>query len=590
MKSFFSVIKGLFFGQNNMSILEEEQIQSPIRTIIKNFLENKIALTGFIVFIAVFLACLIYPIFVPLDTSYQDVTQQNVRPGFTMSAVPKELKNNAKAIDVGATFALGLDRNGRLYIWGQTDQRLSTLPDVGKVEKIAAGLNHALALTEDGQVVTWGLNRFNLDKIPPNVANSRNIIQIEAGNQISMAVDADGKVYFWGNSNLIDFSIGSHQGNIKKVVSTASTVMGLTKDGKVVHLGNKQSPYDRVPENMGNVVELDATDQAALALNDKGELFVWGNDNFDILNIPEDVQGRTVEIAAGRTHFVVKTDDGKLHSWGRNNFFQSNIPIGLGSDTDKFFAGYYQNYAIDKNGKVTHWGLSGYLFGTDSFGRDVFQRIMTGGRLTMTIGAVSVIIAVIIGVIIGGISGYFGGVVDTLLMRFAEIVGALPFLPLAMILSAIIGNKISEVGRIFMVMVILGVLTWPSLARLVRAQILAEREKEFVTAAKAMGIGEFKIIFRHIVPNVITVVIVYATISFAYSLLTESTLSFLGFGVVEPSPTWGNMLTGSQNSAVIANYWWRWVFPSIFLSAVTISINLIGDGLRDAIDPKSNER
>ncbi|MEG0767447.1 MAG: ABC transporter permease, partial [Clostridia bacterium] len=117
-----------------------------------------------------------------------------------------------------------------------------------------------------------------------------------------------------------------------------------------------------------------------------------------------------------------------------------------------------------------------------------------------------------------------------------------------------------------------------------------EREKEFVTAAKAVGIRENKIIFRHILPNVISVVIVNVTLSYATSLLTESSLSFLGFGVVEPSPTWGNMLTGSQNASVIANYWWRWVFPALALSASTISINLLGDGLRDAIDPKSEER
>ena len=209
---------------------------------------------------------------------------------------------------------------------------------------------------------------------------------------------------------------------------------------------------------------------------------------------------------------------------------------------------------------------------------------------TMTIGAIAVIISVIIGVIIGGFSGYYGGKVDNILMRFAEIVASIPFLPFAMILSAIVGNSLSEIQRIAVIMVILGVLSWPSLARLVRAQILAEREKEFVTAAKAMGIKEIAIIFKHILPNVITVVIVDTTLAFASCMLTESSLSFLGFGVIEPTPTWGNMLNGSQASTVIQNYWWRWVFPSLALSLSTISINLIGDGLRDAIDPRSNDR
>ena len=208
----------------------------------------------------------------------------------------------------------------------------------------------------------------------------------------------------------------------------------------------------------------------------------------------------------------------------------------------------------------------------------------------MTIGAVAVIIELIFGILIGGISGYYGGKVDNFLMRFAEVVGSIPFLPLAMILSAIIGSSIPENARIFMIMIILGILSWPGLARLIRGQVLAEREKEFVTAAKAMGLKESVIIFRHIIPNVITVIIVSITLSFASSMLTETTLSFIGFGVLEPNPTWGNMLTGCQDSTVITKIWWRWVFPALALSITTISINLIGDGLRDAIDPKSNER
>jgi len=139
-------------------------------------------------------------------------------------------------------------------------------------------------------------------------------------------------------------------------------------------------------------------------------------------------------------------------------------------------------------------------------------------------------------------------------------------------------------------MVVLGLLSWTGLAYLVRAQILAQREMEYVTAAKALGVREGGIIFKHIIPNVISVIIVSATISFATSMLTESSLSYLGFGIVPPTPTWGNMLTGANDSIVIQQYWWRWVFPSLIFSICTICINIIGDGLRDAIDPKSNER
>ena len=139
-------------------------------------------------------------------------------------------------------------------------------------------------------------------------------------------------------------------------------------------------------------------------------------------------------------------------------------------------------------------------------------------------------------------------------------------------------------------MIVLGLLSWTGLQRLVRAQVLSVREQEFVVAAKSIGVKEGEIVFRHIIPNVISVIIVSTTLSFAGSMLTESTLSFIGFGVQPPIPTWGNMLYGSTNSVVIQTYWWRWVFPAIALSLTIIAVNSIGDGLRDAIDPRSQER
>ena len=158
-----------------------------------------------------------------------------------------------------------------------------------------------------------------------------------------------------------------------------------------------------------------------------------------------------------------------------------------------------------------------------------------------------------------------------------------------MILSSMLAQvNISENARIFMIMVILGVLTWPSLARLVRGQVLVARESEYVTAAKAMGVRENVIAFKHILPNVISVILVTLTLDFAGCLLTESSLSYLGFGVQYPRPTWGNMLNGANNATIIGNYWWQWVFTSLFLAVTTICINIVGDTLRDVLDPKSN--
>ena len=303
------------------------------------------------------------------------------------------------------------------------------------------------------------------------------------------------------------------------------------------------------------------------------------------LTVPEEIQGHVVSVSGGRYHFTAILDDGSVASWGDNTHGQASAP-SVDSAVTEVDAGYYANYAIEENGNVSSWGLDGYLMGTDDLGRDLFRRLLAGGRMTMTVGAISVVISTIIGILVGGISGYKGGKVDNLLMRLTEIVSSVPFLPFCIILSSILGNSISETERIILIMVILGVLSWPGIARLVRGSVLAEREQEFVTAAKSLGVKEFGIIFRHIVPNIITVIIVNATLDFATCMLTESSLSFIGFGVAEPNATWGNMLNGAQNGQVIANYWWRWVFPSVVLGLCTISINCIGDGLRDAIDPE----
>lgn len=589
--SFGSSLFGRLFGRKReLSVFEEEQIQSPFRTIVRNFRSNKIAMFGTIVFLVIFLSCFILPIFFPLDVTYTDSSQQNIAPGYSMLSVPNELKNgNAVDIAGGGTFGIGTDKDGKVYLWGQMDDKLKTVPKkMDKIVKVSAGLNHVLALSEYGEVYTWGYNRLRLDKVPLEMEDVTNIKDIVAGYQISFALTEDGYLYYWGNENLIDINPEQYQGRIQKIAPNGTTAIALLDDGTVACLATKDNVFQRIPEEIqGKVVDIAATDKAVAALTKDGQVYTWGSSDYGSFDVPEELQGQCTTLSAGRYHFTAIGEDKKVYAWGRNNFGQTNISA---ENVVSISNGYFQSYAITEDGTVVTAGLKGYLMGTDGFGRDVFTRLISGGRMTMTIGAIAVIISVIIGVIIGGLSGYYGGKVDNVLMRFAEIVASIPFLPFAMILSAIVGNSLSEIQRIAVIMVILGVLSWPGLARLVRAQILAEREKEFVTAAKAMGIKELAIIFKHILPNVITVVIVDTTLEFAACMLTESSLSFLGFGVIEPTPTWGNMLNGSQASTVIQNYWWRWVFPSLALSLSTISINLIGDGLRDAIDPRSNDR
>lgn len=575
---------------------EDELMQSPVRMVVQSFLHDKIAMIGLILFLVIFLCCIVLPFFFPIDLYYQDVTQSNVAPGFGMLNVPSQLQGNAQMVSSGSTFSVGIDKDGNVYEWGTfPTEKLKNIPsssEMGKLTQISAGLDHVLAVNDKGQIFTWGNDRMGLATIPVELqAAPQPIKQISAGYQISLALTESGRLYNWGSAYLLNITIPSEvQGNIQKFDDNTNVVMALTNDGEVVALSNKASAFTNIPDDIqGNVVDIALTDESAAALTSDGQVHLWGNNVKGSMNVPEEIQGHVTSIVGGRYHYSVVLDDGSVTSWGDNNFGQDNAPK-LNSPVVSASAGYYSTYAVMEDGTVKGWGLDGYLMGTDNLGRDLFRRMIVGGRMTMTVGAIAVIISTIIGIIVGGVSGYKGGKIDNLLMRLTEIISSIPFLPFCIILSSILGNSISETQRIILIMFILGLLSWPGIARLVRGSVLAEREQEFVTAAKALGVKEFGIIFRHILPNIITVIIVNATLDFATCMLTESSLSFIGFGVSEPNATWGNMLTGAQNGQVIENYWWRWVFPSAALGICTISINCVGDGLRDAIDPKSKER
>ena len=598
-KSFFYLLLVRLFGsrKRELSILEEEQVQSPLRSTIKQFKENKLSMTGLVVFLAIFAFVFIGPYFFKLDLSFSETSQQNIAPGLNLMSMPKELKDNTKQISVGPVFSVGVSNDGKVYVWGKPKISRSIdaakLPmGMGKVVKVAAGYDHVIALDVNGDVWGWGSDRLKQSKVPEEVEALKNIKDIAAGYQCSFVLTEDGYVYFFGNDAINDFKVNSeYQGQVDKIAVSSDAVLGLTFDGKAVYLGKQTNAYSSIPAGMGKVVDIAATAATMAAVNEDGKVFVWGNvSSYGEGNVPA-TDSKIVSLQGGRYHYTALTQSGDVVAWGANGYKQAEVPSKVtDANIKEVFTGFYQNYALTDDGTILSWGLKGYPLGTDDLGRDILNRLVNGGKMSMTIGAVSVIISTIVGIIVGCISGFFGGKVDIILQRIVEIISGLPFLPFAMILSALIGNNMTSNQKIFLIMVILGLLQWPTLSRLIRAQVLAEREKEFVTAARSIGVRRMKIVFRHILPNVISVVIVTATLDFATCMLTEATLSYLGFGVPAPQPTWGNMLFGSNNSIVIQNYWWRWVFASIILSICVICINLTGDGLRDAVDPKSRER
>ncbi|KGX87341.1 oligopeptide ABC transporter permease [Pontibacillus litoralis] len=225
-----------------------------------------------------------------------------------------------------------------------------------------------------------------------------------------------------------------------------------------------------------------------------------------------------------------------------------------------------------------HW------LGTDTSGRDVFTRLLYGGRVSLLVGVTCTTFILIIGTIIGSVAGYFGGWVDNVLMRFTDFMLNFPFLVFVIVLNAVLFGVISGVWLLIFVISMLG---WGGVARLVRSKILSEKENEYILAAISVGGKPYKIIGKHLLPNVLTTVIVQATILFAGMIVAESALSYLGFGVPQEVPSWGNMLSASQQPEVLQNMPWIWMPPALVLILTILSINFIGEGIKDALNPKS---
>lgn len=255
-----------------------------------------------------------------------------------------------------------------------------------------------------------------------------------------------------------------------------------------------------------------------------------------------------------------------------------------------FFSEKYANYN-DTQLRLTGPSLA-HPFGTDSIGRDILARTIYGGQISLLIGLFAVTIETGLGILIGAIAGYYGGLIDNLLMRFTEAMLNIPEIFLLIVMAKFFGGKIPELnflgrvysGSLIVIIVIIGLTSWMYLARIVRAEFLSLKANEFVLAARATGTSNIEIIFRHILPNSIAPIVVTATLGVANAILAEAYISFLGLGVQPPTATWGNMLDGANQYLESAP--WLWFFPGLLILLTVLSINYLGDGLRDALDPR----
>lgn len=587
--------------------LKEEAIMSPGRVALRNYFRNPLGIIGLVLFLAIVIVVFVGSKVLPFNQYYSQGNLTNVAPGGAYMNYPSAIeKEGVEKIVIGNTFSAGLTKEGNIYVWGSDNEdKVLQIPDKAKeafknskIKDIAAGDRHIIVATEDNQLFGWGNNSFQQTQTPPmeeSKIKEEGIKKLGAGVQYSVILTNKDNLVVWGSTlasrlNLLPSDI---KGKVVDFATNPINILAIMKDGSIRLLGVMGAEIDtQMPAELKSgkvkVKKVALTSSSAAALSEDGKLYVWGPSRDQVSGefLPK-FDANIVDIKASDSVFTALDEKGKIYQWGKENYGELKTPEG---EFDQIYSSYFNNYAVNKEGKVETWGLNGFRFGSDDQGRDIFTRLIHGGKMTMVISLISTVIQIVLGVLIGMISGFAGGKVDNVLMRFSEIVSSFPFYPMLISLSALLPPGASQEQRITMVMILLGLLGWTGLARLVRGQILAERERDYITAARALGVKNWSIMIKHIFPNILSIVIVNATIGYAGNLLTESGLSFLGFGVQEPTPSWGNMLTAAQSSDVLNTYWWRWVFPALAVFLTSFSVNLIGDALRDAIDPRANER
>ncbi|QHW33458.1 ABC transporter permease [Paenibacillus rhizovicinus] len=236
---------------------------------------------------------------------------------------------------------------------------------------------------------------------------------------------------------------------------------------------------------------------------------------------------------------------------------------------------------MNKAPSLKHW------LGTDALGRDVLTRVLQAGRISLTVGLASMVLSVFVGSLLGVIAGYYRGIVDQIIMRLADLLLTIPSLPLLFILGALLSEwKVPTEYRMYIVMLMLSIVGWPGLARMVRGQMLSLREREYMQATVVLGLRDRRKLFNHLLPNLVPLLIVIATLNIGGAILYESVLSYFGLGVMAPTPTWGNMIDAANNMIDFQDHPWLWIPPGLSIFATVIAINIFGDGLRDVLDPK----
>lgn len=543
--------------KKDMSLDDANRVRvlSPGMMVFKRFIRNKLAIVGIVIIVFMFLFSFVGGLLNPYSQSQVFYTTEQILKDYA----------GATAID-------------QYQIYQVDGVKLPS--DIYSKTLIAASTNKFVFETRDGSLLGLGnvgegvYRIFSLEEV--NMLLKKNAAYDEAvAAGENFFVDKNGKTYvFQDNGDPMPAVYEATEMGVAAMKSFTT----YEKDAKLsyefycgaltaVADGEKSFEADGKTYSVDGDVITDGTTEVALVSDVN-----FNAANAGVFISPAYKEAAMAAIEAGQTSFTFADEDG------------TEIEYRIENKNGQYtFRRFQETRVIDTYARPSakHW------VGTDANGMDLLARLMYGGRISLLIGFVVIFIEVFIGMIIGGIAGFFGGWVDNLLMRIVDVVYCIPTMPLYLILGSIMDYyQASATTRIYMLCVIMAVIGWVGIARIVRGQILSLREQEFMVAAEATGISTYRRIFKHLIPNVVPQLIVFASMGLGDVILAEATLSFLGLGIKYPAASWGSIINAVNDSYVMSNYVFVWLPAGVFILLTVLAFNFIGDGLRDAFDPK----
>lgn len=536
------------------------KVLSPGMLVAKRFFRNKLAIIGLVVIIFMFLFSFLGGMLMPYSESQVFYRTEEMKKDYA-----------------GATFITDFQLYGREDTELPSDIYSKTVLAITKnanVVETRKNGNIALRKLKDDIYVIYAAEEI---KLPPVLKSDecKNALKDGDGYFVldgtEYVVSEDGK-----KQSLYTVSELAVAAKLSFTPFEADTALSYEfYKNALVGISENKSSFEAMGASFS--IELEGSSAAMVKTADNKDFVYISDMNINsvvggvFLN-PEFKEAVTLAIANGEDSFTYTNENGETDEYLLSE-----------KNGQHLIQRFQQTRVIDtyaKPGKE-------HLFGTDANGMDLLARLMYGGRISLMIGFVVILIEVFIGVIVGGIAGYFGGWVDNLFMRFVDVIYCIPSMPLYLILGSIMDHyRASATTRIYMLCIIMSVIGWVGIARIVRGQILSLREQEFMVATEALGIRVSRRIFKHLIPNVVPQLIVFATMGLGDVILAEATLSFLGLGIKYPAASWGSIINAVNDSYVMTNYLHVWVPAGMLILLTVLAFNFIGDGLRDAFDPK----